>query len=272
MRFKAFLTEAGVGQDPAAESASVETAIALLNKHCKNALWMLEQDRPIYRGEKNVKVLSKVSATGFAIIDTSATARQSENTSNYYTVLLDKLLPSEFPLRSRSFIASTSKQYAADFAHHEYKDIVMVMVPFDSTKIGLVNQDDMWNTKFKLFRPYAERINEHNADFKRLGIEPNWESFVDFDRRLAAGDPDAERKFRLTYPNIKSSVDVTKIGFLDKIESAYSASKLGFSAETTATMPNNKSTEVWVGGKTMLVTLDMWDAMRKQLQLTASGG
>ena len=68
---------------------------AVLNKHCKNALsWA---SKPIVRGDR---ALSKP----FYVLDSEVVGRSSRNTSNFYTRILDNVLPDTFPRRSKSFI------------------------------------------------------------------------------------------------------------------------------------------------------------------------
>lgn len=97
------LLEAAVGKLPTFDKLEIEEAIHLLNKHCKNALWMLEENKSIYRGDVSNEKNS------FTTIDTNLTTRKSQNTSNYYTMILDNHPEmKDFPKRSKSLICSTS--------------------------------------------------------------------------------------------------------------------------------------------------------------------
>ena len=56
---------ASSGKLPVYTSVQVENAIKMLNARCKDALWMLHENRPIYRGDDR-SVSEQVATTGFA--------------------------------------------------------------------------------------------------------------------------------------------------------------------------------------------------------------
>ena len=163
------LVEDAVGKEPRYYSQKVDTAINILNTYCKNALWMLYENKPIYRGD-SVYLFN----SAFACVDTTKTLRKSTNTTNYYTIILDNI-PSRagFPKRSRSFIATTDSDYANDYRHDapDWRDKdagLYILVPFDKTKIGVVNASDMWHTQIKLFGR-SDSIEELNRCFRDMG-------------------------------------------------------------------------------------------------------
>jgi hypothetical protein len=260
--FKEFIQEKAVDKEPDFKEVEVKQAIDMLNEHCKDALWMLKQDSPIYRGEIS-EVARRAKSLGFLTVDTSATTRESQNTMNYYTMLLDNNpAMKDFPKRSKSFIASTSKSRAQAFADM-YS--TLVMIPFDGVKIGFVNNDDMWDTKIDLFHEYWG-IRVFNDSFIRMKLRPTLESFKKFDKELKAGNEDAIERF-------KDGLDIDVCNkswtdnFLKLVFEAYSPSKTGFTAHTTKTMPrNSKTSEVWVGGKIMYITMQMWDQLRRAMK------
>lgn len=254
LTFKQFIAERAVDAEPTFDSHKLDAAIDLLNANCKDALWMLDQDTPIYRG-----MSAKIKT--FATVDTSATERKSQNTSNYYTVILDtNPAMKDFPKRSRSFIGSTAKARASTYS---WSGGLYVLVPYDGVPIGWVGQGDMWDTKITLFRHTLE-IENFNDYFEDLGIKPDIESFMDFSKRLAAGDAAALKKFKSVFGFAKT--DFSKKSFIQQIWDAYSPVKTKHRVFTTATMPHElakKSSEVWVGGKVMVMRLDMWNKIRK---------
>lgn len=259
------LQEAAVGSEPSYEPVDVERAIAALNKHAKNALWMLHDDTPLYRGDRSIKVVDAMKKTGFAMVDTSATERKSENTSNYYTVILDNHPDrGDFPKRSRSFIGSTSYQRSKGYLGWESNAHPMVMIPYDDTKIGLVNQEDMWDTVITLFGS-REDIESANSSFEYMGLKPNIEDFEKCASRLKQGDSGALEQFRKGFGAHKSEKYAKT--FMDEIWKAYSAASTGHTAHTTKTLPRPlKKTEVWVGGKVILIDYEMWKKMRAALK------
>jgi hypothetical protein len=254
--FKEFLAERAFDKEPDYHSLDIESAIAILNKNCKDALWMLELNRPFWRGfAKHIKAAN----SGFATVDTSATERESQNTSNYYTVILDNNpLMKGFPKRSRSFIGSSNYLRADDF---RWGGSVYAMIPFDNVPIGYVGKSDMWDTIIRLFGE-IQYIKNFNLMFSRMGLEPNIASFRKFSNRLAEGDEKALEAFKNVFT--KADTNFKKVSFLDQIFQAYSPEKTGHKTFTTATMPDNlkkKNSEVWVGGKIILMTKAMWDKL-----------
>lgn len=237
-------------------SQNVEDAIALLNKHCKQALWMLDEDRPIYRGENHIAVT--VDKTGFALVDTLLSKRVSENTSNFYTLIFDNHPGrTRFPKRSQSLICSTDKSKADEYGKS------LIVIPFDGTKIGIVNRTDMWDTPMT-FLGNRRSLNNLNRIFSYLELDEfDWNSIVEFDKKLKAGDQGALEQLEAVSQEFGFTTDEIKTKFLESILDAYSAKRTGHTAATTATMSHKISSEVWVGGKVMLIQPEMWQALLK---------
>jgi hypothetical protein len=267
LSFKDFLSlnEASVGKKPQYQSLEVERAIEELNRHAKDALWMLYENRPLYRGDRSNNI-EDIMKTGFATVDPSATRRKSENTSNYYTVILDNHPDyKDFPKRSRSFIGTTNLVIAQ---HYSGLNKPLIMIPYDDVKIGMVNERDIWGVRISPFNHTMSMDFERaNRPFKRMGINPNIKSFEDFDKLLKSGD-------RFAIENLKKAYDLTNKEalkyskrFMEEIWRAYSPKETGFRVYTTKTLPRKYvDTEVWVGGKVMLIDVDMWDDMRDALK------
>ncbi len=243
----------------------IETAdaIAMLNKHCKDALWMLKKDRPIWRGFKS----GARPNTSFTVIDPSESERVSSNTSNHYTVLLDNAPYNKkigLPPRSKSLIASTDSGYAGGYGS------VYAIVPFDGVKIGCVNNEDMWDTQITLFEQ-EQKIENFNSLFSYLGINGNIESFQHFASRIESDDgyfKEVVNKMQQFYVDTLSSetkVEMKK-DFMGYLFRAYSANATGHTVATTATLKRNEDQEVWVGGKCMAIAKKTWDNMRAQLK------
>lgn len=107
----------------------------LLNKHCKDAIGTL----PIVRGMNTFK-------KGFGIIHGEAGGRESRNTSNHYTVILDAVLPKDYPKRAKSIICANWKgRY-----HAKNYGTLHAILPFDGVKIGVCPEDDMFGTEVTL--------------------------------------------------------------------------------------------------------------------------
>lgn len=260
--FSEFLMfEAAVGAKPEYTALSVNNAIDTLNKHAKNSLWMLHENRPLYRGDPAGKVNSLVDKHDFVVVDTSLTTRKSENTSNFYTVILDNH-PNrkQFPKRSKSFIATTRWNDANAYA----KGRPFVLIPFDDSKIGIVNESDMWETRINLFKGTHDNITyiaDANNFFSDIFSSKTFtfEQLVQFDKQLKAGDKEALRKFKY-WPDASKTYSKK---LLEHILERYSAKNTGHTAATPATFPRTlKNTEVWVGGKVMLMSQEMWDKLK----------
>lgn len=259
------LQEEAVGSEPAYEPVEVERAIAALNKHAKNALWMLHDNTPLYRGDRSRTAAKALEKTGFLMVDTSATERKSQNTSNYYTVILDNHPDrGDFPKRSRSFIGSTNFQYSKDYHDGGPNNDPMVMIPYDDTKIGLVNHEDMWDTEITLFGR-KENIEGVNKLFYNMGLKADIQDFERFAARLKQGDSDAIERFRRGFGPLTAGKYAKT--FMEELWKAYSAASTGHTAHTTKTLPRPlKKTEVWVGGKVILIDYNMWKKMRAALK------
>ncbi len=247
------LFEDAVGAPLSPKQTDIKTAVSILNKHCKDALWMLEKGRPIWRGDDNMRV------EGFALLDASKSVRKSKNTSNYYTVLLDNNpynQPLGFPKRSKSLICSTSYSYASDYSGDVY-----AIIPFDGVPIGCVNEQDMWDTMVRLFKTTL-KISNWNDVFKRAGINESIGGFNQFAKALA-DDADMVLKVQhaLAYwdvnPNVKD-IEAVRKNFMDYLFKAYSSKQTGHTVATTKTLPKGKNQEVWVGGKCVVISESMW--------------
>lgn len=245
MRFKEFLTEKAASKKPRFDPHLIKEASDILNKYCKDAIWMLQKDHPIYRGQKSLP-----HNRDFYTIDPSKTERKSQNTSNHYTVILDNIESmSDFPKRSRSLIGSfdesNSDQYGAVYA----------LIPFDGVKIGCVKSDDLWETEIRFFGRTSP-IEVWNDVFHRdFNIDDTWKSFQKFQEKLNAGDDGAIRAFR----RIFNGADPTQ--FLEELNKAYSPARTKFEVRTTKTMPRKMDGEVWVGGKCLMMPKHIWDIL-----------
>lgn len=114
---------------------SEEEIWKLLNKHCKDALGEL----PIVRGMKPFK-------NGYGIIHGAAGERMSANTSNHYTLILDGVLPKEYPRRGKSIICANwkNRKYAAGYG------TLHAIIPFDDVTIGVCPERDIFGTEITL--------------------------------------------------------------------------------------------------------------------------
>lgn len=267
LTFKAFM-ESAVGAKPKYEKLDVDKAIAMLNEHCKDSLWMLENDAPIWRGDSSVKF----PKSGFLAVNTSLTERKSTNTSNHYTVIFDNHPEmKDFPKRSRSFIASTSYGRADDYAYSE-SNRPFAIIPYDNSKIGLVNLNDMWDVRISLFgSEYSYDVERWNSEFQEmLRINDDFASFEVFDKKLKDKDPKVLSRLRSTiskWSNLQDNKYEALVKryaehFLDEVFKEYSPKKTGlewkYPRDLEGKFLRTKDMEVWVEGNVILIDENMW--------------
>jgi len=263
LSFKDFLYEKPVDKFPTLTHLDVEAAVETLNTHCKNAIWMLEQDRPFYRGDKGGYAHDLSIHSGFGIMDSSKTERVSQNTSNYYTLIFDNI-PSMngFPKRSRSFIMSNDLRYARKFVSGNDEKL-MVCIPFDDAKIGIVGSEDMWDINIRVFGSLRD-VADVNDSYEDIGLsDTNWESFINFDKALKNDESAAFEDFKNAFGEIKAQQ--FKRSFIEEINKGYAPSSTGFIKGNTSSIKSySKNSEVWVGGRVLLMTVDMWNKIREK--------
>ena len=173
--FKTFLAESAVKSTPQYKAHPLDDVIKILKSKCAKSIWMISSDRPIYRGDWYVneipggKEAAQKASTAF-IVDTSATQRKSTNTYNFYTEIFDSHPKMKaYPKRSRSFICTTSRKMAADYAGHDGTGLWRI-IPYDTAKVGIVGKPDIWNvgTKVELFNRRFEDLDGFNSLIKYL--------------------------------------------------------------------------------------------------------
>jgi hypothetical protein len=238
------------GKDIQIESKGVKDAIDLLNTHCKNALWMLHDNRPLWRGHKH-------DLKDFSVVDTSKSERVSNNTRNYYTAILDSSpLMADFPKRSKSLICSMTKNRALSYAMYE-SDWLFAVVPFDDAKIGAVNSEDIWDRQVTI-GGITKRIEAWNDVWYRFHADDDINGLKELATQLKNGVmANVVVGFSKPFP-----AEVRK-DLMKAIYTAYDPTKLGFTLHNSATIKNAKKGEVWVGGEVMMIKKPMWDRIRK---------
>lgn len=124
------------------ETLTQEHALAMIDKHCSNYLKNAKRSSAsvIYRG------IRSGSRDHFLYGDSSLHTRESANTTNHYTMLVDHMLPSwkPYPNRSESFICTTARFAAGAYG------IPYTVFPYDGTTVGICPRSDFWNSFPKL--------------------------------------------------------------------------------------------------------------------------
>jgi len=235
--------------------------IALMKKYASDAMWMLEKNRPIYRGTNRW-----IGGPGgeISIADPSKSERISSNTSNHYTVILDNHPEmKDFPKRSKSFIASTNYDRAFKFASGEV-DNFFILIPFNGVKIGIVPKEDIWDLDIHFLGLYYN-ITGMNSTFIELGVlSKSIDDIKEYARKVKDNRRNYD-EFVREFRNSKITDDIlwnARQDLMKVIWDAYSPKHTGLSCETTATMdrtlPNN---EVWIGGKCLVIKYTFWEKM-----------
>ena len=263
--FKQFINEEAVKDEPKFSALDVDKAKNIIKNKCSDAMWMFESDAPlIYRGFKN---LSSIHDVGIMHVDTSATERRSENTSNYYTVIFDNT-PSmkDYPKRSKSFICSASRAVATGFSNGG----PTVIIPFNDVKIGVVNKRDIWDTKVTMFSKTHPLYRMNEACWQKIRplADPTWDDFKNFAADVDAHDPEALQYISSAF-GAAALQDIGMTPFLKMVDRAYAPAETGFQLATTKNvrglLEKTDDTELWVGGDVLVLSSNMYYQLCKDL-------
>lgn len=202
------------------------TILEKIKTECSDAYNAYMNDRTvIYRGCSQVqKYLEANPQNG---------QRKSANTTNYYTVALSQLPAfKDYPPRDRSLICSTSKSYAEEFVR-QYSGVYAVF-PVNGTKIGMINDGDMWDTYLDFCGETLtiERVNYRLRNYFSGICLPTVTEQLEREKELNLGT---------LYRDYISSLDPKVLGFSVKDTSSFYKQ----SAELES--------EVWFSGKAYMV-------------------
>jgi hypothetical protein len=257
--FKTFLYEGTDYSDDASEKnelvykqLTLDEIIKHLQTGFSDCAWMVQINLPFYRGEP------KYVTDAYAMTDSSKGKRVSQNTSNFYTLILDNHPGrKQFPKRSASLICTTSERTARGYDNHPLR-----VIPGNAAKIGFVNEPDMWHTNISIFGD-TFKIENLNSRWQRLGLsENNWNDWKKFDKKLKSGDPDSVKKFMDVFSYADEGDEKV---FLESILKAYSATETGHTYHAAKNLSSSmfaKNTEVWIGGPCLVVHEHAWEQLR----------
>jgi hypothetical protein len=247
--FKQYIQEASVTPIKSTP-IDLQEAIKVIKKNCSDSLWMFESKTPLWRGENDLN--SILGKDGVAIIDTTKSERKSQNTSNWYTLIIDNSPKyKNYPKRSKSLICTNKITTTGPFGSP------MAIIPFNDAKIGVVNAPDIWDKSivFGGKRTYISDINDYFNILKKFGLsDTDWQSFIDFDKKLKT-----DKKFKNSVEKgvndnpIKSLLDDD---FVDKVIKMYD--DLGFELLTPKQYEKrpttSRETEMWIGGEVVCLS------------------
>jgi hypothetical protein len=241
MRFKEFLQEASHRTD-----ISVEKAWELLEANCKDALKNFT--RPLWRGTRRAREEAYLFHA-----DANEEGRTSANTTNHYTIIMDKFLPYfGYPKRSKSIILASNGNldYAKVFGQ------VYAIFPYDGIEIGVCQKHELWyTTPFKIGNdPTARGFEDWNIHFHSLGLSDNsWEDFKDSLEEKMQADGELMQWY----------------GPLEKIQSVF---QKAFDPESIHTELSDSASirhvpgprELWISGKCIGLSFDTWKQLKKE--------
>lgn len=220
----------------------------LILAHCSDANEAFMNDsKGIYRGWKTTK------KSGVYRPDTGT--RSSENTENFYTVLLDtNPLNKGFPLRSKSFVASTSHKTAGGYGERTQ------LFPFNGVKIGFVNRPDIWRTILTFpdlgFEDNILALQKFWKYIMGPSLEPeSMEEAIEYLRKKDPKDVMQVFKDLTTFePPAGEPPEETVKRIIKDLPTAYSYQKMGCDVMTIGNYDSTGNSEVWFSGPCVLVS------------------
>lgn len=236
--YKAFIIESNDESNQASyrKNISVDEAINILMTKCSKS-----RKSKIYRG---------VSSSGYTlcnVIEGQKGGRQSRHTTNYYTVILDELLKekgSQYPLRSKSIIATSWDAYARD-----YGDLYCI-IPYDDVIIGTLPVKDIWNTELVDGRS----ITQINDRFEELGIKAD--SIKGIAKQIESLDDD---KFKIIDWLFKGRDDIE-----GQIRKIYSLDNFGIEFVSASDYETSNG-EVWIGGACLMIKYSLYENILRHI-------
>lgn len=266
MKSTEFITEAEV-KPYSSELLATPAAAAFLNQHCKNALAML--GNPLWRGMRN-------HSDPIIVIDPRSGKRKSENTTNYYTQIIDNSPYFKgWPKRSKSLICSSGIDYAAGYSR---SGGLYAIFPYDGVPIAVCPEEDMWSTPaampgLGLDLDGDENMNDLNRFLRYdLGLPESYPAMKKSIQTHKFAANLTLARAELTAQQRKDKV--TPENFLEYLQYNLSPQKCGFRLLTieqfAAQPPNNK--ECWVGGPVVAIRADVLQEFVKAVSATPGAG
>jgi hypothetical protein len=235
MRFKQFLNEATVERLSA--TALGDDWMEAVEQHCVQALREYREGRAIYKGWDTVDF----NASQVQLLTPGK--RKSQNTSNLYTQIFDSNpANSSYPKRSESFICATTYEIASSYGK------TTVMLPFDSTPIGVCPTDDLWDVKLRFGGPndYYLSINEVNDWLESVFTLSTDVDFNKFSTAISnATDAQLKRlKQELSFHTMEAITDERLNEVVERWKKLYTYEDQGFTLSHTHDIPG-PGHEVW---------------------------
>ncbi len=248
MKFATFLLESKHKQ-----SITTEKAIEIAKQHCSKAI---ANKIELWRGGNFYD--------DCYLMDTSHTVRRSANTSNHYTIILDKFLgEKDLPMRSKSFIMTGEHGTSKSFGTSRR------IIPFDDAKIGNTGKEDLWyvdlNSKVDMaFEDFSALYSRLDVDDKSYDqIVKDTLNLLKKLRETDEGDLDRDMEdFLKLFKD--ADLDIKSIEL--ELKNIFDFDSIGFKFYTGATAPKHTIHECWLSGKALAVTDKIYDEIVKALK------
>ncbi|VVC05805.1 Uncharacterised protein [uncultured archaeon] len=226
------------------------TNLPLIEQNCMEAIWALQDGRTIYKG---------MNLSGnFYKSNPKLHIRKSQNTSNYYTLLLSNL-PNwkNFPPRSQSLICSTSYRKAQTYGN------VFIVLPFDGAKIGVCPDSDIFFTKNYDYYSNLDIVDLNNFwasldfnDFDYLWFLRQFENnYMEIIGILLNGQSVLGNSYAASElgEQMKGAPHHTKEDKLKFLMNLYDPEKNGFILSSVDKLPIGENNEVWTDSESYLL-------------------
>lgn len=210
---------------------------------------------PIARGNSTLyRGMKSVGPFGFG--DGNKLNRQSKNTENYYTLIIDNDPTwEEYPKRSNSFICSTYELYSSSFG------VPYIVIPLEGQEMGVCPAMDFWES----FVNFPSAINRMLTDLARFYLkrpisQTNFSAFHSDLNDISKAIP--------ADPHVVAVKDFEEMGYTigDSLYDFYvkliDPKKNNFKITTNVTtIPEER--EVWLSGKVLFIQMIEWRKIKK---------
>ena len=264
MKSTEFITEKEI-KPYQSEVLDVDRAVAALNQHCSKSIVMAQY--PLWRGMKN-------HTEEIIVIDPSTGERQSQNTSNHYTQLIDNSpYYAGWPKRSKSLVCSSGFTYASAFmpSSSVFDDGPVTggtyaIFPFDGVKIAVCPRKDLWDTPVALPRIGADYGTAFNPfdnlnDFNYL-LRARFQLPADYTGMLARTQTSEFSSDLISFQSLRNVKNpISAEDFIPYIQKAMSPKATGMKLMSASQYASYKpaNRECWVGGPVIAIRRDMFD-------------
>lgn len=235
----------------------------------------------VYRGTSGDEQLGWIEPYNFK--------RTSENTNNYYTLIIDNSSRwSEYPERSRSIVCSTDKSKADRYVPFEGGTVYRV-VSDPSAKFGVCPQEDIFYSFPKLLKKFGfTSMNQFNLTLSSLYDltvggskeipENDWENFKREINKIGESETfekiynhTMERGFEHRYPDseVSNFYEFANLFFpnynsmIEMLEDLMDPKDNGFEVKTFKELGNLSEKEVWTSSSSLLIDVNYRDLIRK---------